>query len=295
MKEEHSGFEEFKSDVESLCEWLHSLGIKFERGRVAQYLRTQKAIAEHIAKGNPAESETSVTFAQQADNFHDVSELLFIHERLRDYDCEVFRRTLQHAVKGSILLGDETPQSSDARNKVFELVMAGRLREAGFKPRFVEPADAVVAVDGIICSLECKRIQSEDGLKDAVARGYSQIKERIKGSLANTRGLFAVDISKVINPTGERYFSADSSDHLAQIVEKPLIDFIEKNRQKFRKDFYPFIATIFIYLRTPAVIQEGGEHLANYRRLAPFPSFINDGKNKQVHQSLTERLQVVSK
>jgi hypothetical protein len=100
------------------------------------------------------------------------------------------------------LLGDETPQSSDARNKVFELVMAGRLREAGFKPRFVEPADAVVAVDGIICSLECKRIQSEDGLKDAVARGYSQIKERIKGSLANTRGLFAVDISKVINPTG---------------------------------------------------------------------------------------------
>jgi hypothetical protein len=44
MKEEHSGFEEFKGEVESLCEWLQSLGIKFERGRVANYLRTQKII-----------------------------------------------------------------------------------------------------------------------------------------------------------------------------------------------------------------------------------------------------------
>jgi hypothetical protein len=80
MKEEHSGFEEFKSEVESLCEWLQSLGIKFERGRVANYLRTQKIIAEHIRKGNAAEFESSVDFAKQADNFHDVSELLFIHE-----------------------------------------------------------------------------------------------------------------------------------------------------------------------------------------------------------------------
>jgi hypothetical protein len=277
------------------AKWLKSLGIKFEKGRVAQYLRTQKAIAKHIAKGNPAESESSVDFAQQADNFHDVSELLFIHRQLGDCDGDVFKRTLQLAVKGPVLLANETSQSSDARNRVFELAMAARLREARFKPRFVEPADAVVTVDGIICSLECKRIQSEDGLKDVVARGYSQIKERIKGSLANTRGLFAVDISKVINPTRERYFSADSSDHLAQIVENPLIDFIERNRQKFFKDFYPFIATIFVYLRTPAVIQEGGEHLANYRRLAPLPSFINDGKNKQVYQSLTKRLRVVSK
>jgi hypothetical protein len=92
VKKEHSDFREFKSDVESLCEWLHSLGVRFERGRVAKYLQTQEAIAEHIAKGNPAESESSVTFAQQADNFHDVSELIFIHEQLGDYDCEVFKK-----------------------------------------------------------------------------------------------------------------------------------------------------------------------------------------------------------
>lgn len=295
MKEEHQNFEEFKSDVESLCEWLQSLGVKFEKGRVAQYLRTQKAISEHIAKGNPAESESSVDFAQQADNFHDVSELLFIQQQLGDYDSKVFKTTLQLAVKGPILLSDETPGTSDARNRVFELAMAGRLRQAGFKPRFVEPADAVVTVDGVTCSLECKRIQSEDGLEDAIERGYSQTKHRIQGSLANTRGLIAVDISKVINPTGEQYFSATSSAHLAHIVEQPLIKFFERNEQKFRKNFYPFIATILIYLRTPAVIEEGGEHLANYRRLAICPSFRNDGKNKRVCQFLRKRLEGVSK
>ena len=102
VKEEHSDFREFKSDVESLSEWLRSLGIKFEKGRIASYTRTQKEIAEHIAKGNPAESESSVTFAQQADNFHDVSELLFVQEHLSDYDSEIFKSTLQLAVKGPI-------------------------------------------------------------------------------------------------------------------------------------------------------------------------------------------------
>jgi hypothetical protein len=33
VKEEHQNFEEFESDVESLCDWLKSLSIKFERGR----------------------------------------------------------------------------------------------------------------------------------------------------------------------------------------------------------------------------------------------------------------------
>jgi hypothetical protein len=91
VKEEHSDFSEFKSDVESLGEWLRSLGIKFEKGRIASYTRTQKEIAEHIAKGNPAESESSTTFAQQADNFHDVSELLFVQEHLSDYDSKILR------------------------------------------------------------------------------------------------------------------------------------------------------------------------------------------------------------
>jgi hypothetical protein len=198
VKEEHSDFSEFKSDVESLGEWLRSLGIKFEKGRIASYTRTQKEIAEHIAKGNPAESESSTTFAQQADNFHDASELLFVQEHLSDYDSKIFKSTLQLAVKGPILLSDETPGTSDARNRVFELTMAARLRQAGFKPRFVEPADAVLAVNGITCSLECKRIQSEDGLEEAMERGYSQIKHRIQDGLANARGLIAVDISKVI-------------------------------------------------------------------------------------------------
>jgi hypothetical protein len=295
VKEEHQNFEEFKSDVESLCDWLHSLAIKFEKGRVAQYLRTQKAISEHIAKGNPADSESSVDFAQQADNFHDVSELLFIKQQLGDYDSKAFKTTLQLAVKGPILLADETPETSDARNRVFELAMAGRLREAGFKPRFVEPADAVVTVDGITCSLECKRIQSEVGLEDAIEHSYSQTKHRIKDSLANARGLIAVDISKIINPTGAQYFSATSSDHLAQIVEQRLTEFVERNRQKFHKNFYPFISSILIYLRTPAVTQEGGEHLVNYRRLAIFPSFRNEGKNKQVLRFLRKRLEGVSK
>jgi hypothetical protein len=71
--------------------------------------------------------------------------------------------------------------------------------------------------------------------------------------------------------------------------------FFERNEQKFRKNFYPFIAAILIYLRTPAVIEEGGERLANYRQLAICPSCRNDGKNKKVCQFLRKRLEGASR
>jgi hypothetical protein len=200
------------------------------------------------------------------------------------------KKTLQQAVNGPLLLAEERPQTSDARNKVFELVMAARLREAGFKPRFAEPADAVVTVDGITCSLECKRIQSEAGLAEALAKAYSQIKQRIGGN-PRERGLIAVDISKVVNPTGKKYFNARSYEHLARIVEHLLSSFVEGSREKFRKGFYARIATVFIYLRTPGVVAQEGDHLANYRRLAILPSFINDGKNWQVLRFLRKRLE----
>jgi hypothetical protein len=57
VKARRSDFEDLKSDVE----WLYPLGIKFQKGRGAQYLRTQEAIADQIAQGNLAESVTSVT------------------------------------------------------------------------------------------------------------------------------------------------------------------------------------------------------------------------------------------
>ena len=207
MKEDHSSHEEFHNDVESMCRWLESMNIGIDKNRVAQYRKTSEIIAEHVQKRTVKELEKSLSFPKQTDNVHDVSELILIHQHLRDYDCPAFKRTLAQAVNGPTSLAEELPQSSDARNKVFELVIAAQLHAAGFHPRFVEPADAIITIEGVKCYVECKRIQSENGLEENIQRASSQIKDRL-GQEASTksRGLVAIDISKAINTDGNALF-----------------------------------------------------------------------------------------
>jgi hypothetical protein len=105
-------------------EWLESMNIGIDKNRVAQYRKTSRLIFEHIQKGTVKELEKSLGFPKQADNFHDVNELILIHQHLNDYNCPVFQKTLAQAVDGPTSLAEERPHSSDARNKVFELVIA---------------------------------------------------------------------------------------------------------------------------------------------------------------------------
>ncbi len=291
MKEDHSSHKEFHNDVEPMCRWLESMNIGIDKNRVAQYQRTSRSIVVQIQKRTVKELEKSLGFPKQTDNVHDVSELILIQQQLNDYDCPVFKRTLAQAVNGPTSLAEERPQSSDARNKVFELVIAAQFHAAGFRPKFVEPADAIITIDGIKCFVECKRIQTENGLEEAVQKASSQIKQRLNQETSTKpRGLVAIDISKAINIDGTLYFSAPSSEHLTKVIEINLAEFLKRNRAKLTKGIHSRISAVLVYLRTPAVIEYQGGLLTNFRRLFAIPSIWNDGTNKNIFRKLQKRL-----
>jgi hypothetical protein len=188
-------------------------------------------------------------------------------------------------------LAEERPQSSDARNKVFELVIAAQFRAAGLRPKFVEPADAIITIDGIKCFVECKRIQTENGLEAAVQKASSQIKQRLNQETSTKpRRLIAIDISKAINTDGTLYFTALSSEHLTEVIEVNLAEFLKRNRAKLRKGIHSRISAVLVYLRTSAVIEYKGGLLTNFRRLFAISSRWNDGTNKNIFQKLQKRL-----
>jgi hypothetical protein len=275
-----------------MCRWLESLNIGIEQNRVAEYRKTFATIAEHIQNGTVSELQKSLEFPKQADNFHDASELILIHQHLSNYDCPIFKRTLAQAVNGPTLLAAERPQSSDARNRIFELAMAAQFRAAGFRPKFLEPADSIITVAGVTCSVECKRIQTENSLVENIEKAYSQIKHRLSQEAStNPRGLVAIDISKLLNTNGTLYLSVISSDHLNEEINNYLRGFLKENRAKLNKDLHPRISAVLLYLRTPAVIERQGGLLTNFRRLFPVPLSWNDGKNKIVFQALQSGLQ----
>jgi hypothetical protein len=155
----------------------------------------------------------------------------------------------------------------------------------------VEPADAIITIEGVKCYVECKRIQSENGLEENIQRASSQIKDRLgQEASTKTRGLVAIDISKAINTDGTLYFSAPSADHLTKLIEINLAEFLKRNRAKLTKGIHPRISAVLIYLRTPAVIEYQGGLLTNFRRLFAVASMWNDGTNKNILQKLQKRL-----
>jgi hypothetical protein len=290
VKEIRSSYRELQRDIESMCQWLESLDIGIEQNRVADYRKTFAMIAEHTESGTLSELEKSIDFAKQADNFHDASELVLIHQHLSGYDSPAFKQTLAQAINGPISLAAERPQSSDARNKVFELVMAAQFRAAGIPVDFEGPADANITVDNIKCFEESKRIQSERAVEERVRQASSQIKKRLsRQASAKPRGLIAIDISKTVNTDGRLYFSAPSADYLARWVDDQIAAFLSRNRTRLTSHLDPRVCAVLLYLRTPAVIEDE-ERLANFRRLFTVRTPHNNQLNQRVYAKLLDQL-----
>ena len=263
MREVRSTYEQLHLDVEAMCRWLDSLNIRTAKNRVAEYRKTFATIAKYQGQWNNLEA--SIGFQKLSDNFHDSSELILISQRLKEYNSLAFKNTLQQAVNGPTSLQAERAETSDARNKIFELVMASLFRAANFPVKFVEPADAVADVFNIRCLLECKRIQNEKRLQERIQEASSQIETRLRNQTSNKpRGLIAVDISKAEN-NGAIYLNATSSGQLSKLVDTIVDHFIERNRPKLVSNLSPRVLATIVYLRCPAVIEDEGL-LANFRR-----------------------------
>jgi hypothetical protein len=287
VKEDHSSHEEVQNDVELMCRWLESLGFRIDRNRVSEYRTTFRTIAEHAKSGTLDALANSIDFAKQADSFHDVSELVFIHEQLGGCDSPVFKRALAQAVNGPSPLVTERPQTSDARNKVFELAMAAQFHAAGFAPQFIEPDDAVIVLASAKCRVECKRIQGENSLAENIEKASSQIKHRLNQETStDIRGLIAIDISKTVNVDGALYFSVMSADQLNRKINECLREFLKRNERIVTKDLDSRIFGVVLYLRTPTVIEHGAGLLTNFRRTYCVPSLSNDMINKVLFGAL---------
>jgi hypothetical protein len=281
VKEDHSSHEELQNDVELMCRWLESLRIRIDRNRVSEYRTTFRTIAEHVKSGTLDALAGSIDFAKQADNFHDVSELIFIHQQLGGCDSPVFKRALAQAIKGPSPLTTERPQTSDARNKAFELAMTAQFHAAGLTPEFIEPDDAVITLAGAKCRVECKRIQTEHSLAENIEKASSQLKHRLNQETpTGMRGLIAIDISKTVNIDGALYFSVTSADQLNRKINEYLREFLKRNERILTKDLDTRIFGVVLYLRTPAVIEHGAGLLTNFRRTYCVPSSSNDMINK---------------
>jgi hypothetical protein len=124
---------------------------------------------------------------------------------LKTCEKEVLRRKIATVLGGPVLPNDEDENSNEARNTLFELNLASKLRKAGLDASPGMDVDIECTIGGKHLLIECKRPFKEHNVGKQIKKAGKQLKARLKTFPPGSRGIVAVSLSKTMNP-GDKFF-----------------------------------------------------------------------------------------
>jgi hypothetical protein len=116
----------------------------------------------------------------------------------------LIRRKLARVLQGPPLPTDESANTNEGRNVLFELTMASKLWGAGLAPELGEP-DIRCWLDRRAVYVECKRPFSRQGARQAYTDALGQLAAALPSAPVGARGIIALSITRFVNP-GDRVF-----------------------------------------------------------------------------------------
>jgi hypothetical protein len=153
-------------------------------------------------------------------------------------------------------LAKETSDKGKARNTLFELVVAGRLKKAGLEVDLDRIEDVRFTFFDRLCFIECKRVHSESKLRSRIEEAADQIRERCDSTgTSSARGIIAVDVSK-IEGRDDFLFVCQDDQEVSHKIRQHLKAFIDSHRDAFQsaRDREKRALAIYTYLRLPVAV-----------------------------------------
>lgn len=149
-----------------------------------------------------------------------------IHSLLRNFEsAKLPRQTLKDIVGGPLLPRNETPNSAQSRNKLFELELAARHHESGIDITGFD--DIQLYFDGNHIGIQCKRPYSPKRVRDNLRSAKDQIRKRYS---VIKQGMIAFAIDKLYE-TDRNILVVNTQSEIPDHVTKYTNDFIERNKQ----------------------------------------------------------------
>jgi hypothetical protein len=177
---------------------------------------------------------------------------------------------LKKVLKGSWTPSQESSNSSDARNTMFELALASELKLRGVHVELGEPDLVIDFAEGQYV-VECKRPFKETSVRANVKDAKIQLRTNLK---PGQHGVIAISLTRIVNP-GNTMLSVMVGDQDAQgTIHGTLQADLHRRCLRIMHDqlstmsFAPNIAALMFDLSTPC-ITEKGESLAHGCRFYP--------------------------
>lgn len=153
------------------------------------------------------------------------------------------RRALKLTLGGPLLPREETPNTAQSRNILFELELAARFHEAGIS--IIGFDDIKLYFDGNHIGVQCKRPFSKKGVRDNLRSAKEQIRKRHS---AISQGMIAFAIDKIYE-TDRKILVVNNQSEIRQHVTWRTNDFIERNKNDWHHILNTRIIGILICMK----------------------------------------------
>lgn len=209
--------------------WMAGLGVKLDPGRTCHYERTVGHWKDTYKTATADEGRQ--IFPDFVGSMFELFDFVSIYKAFQGIPAHQLTsliEKLQRAVNGPINAADETPDSTAARNFLFEAAVAAKAHrpEKGIEAILDATSDTGVSINGKRLWIECKRITTLERIEPNVRKASRQLEEILEREPGSGRlGIVALDVSKIFN-RGDRIFVARNDSELLASVDRIMDKFI---------------------------------------------------------------------
>ena len=257
-------FEAMLSDLDnalSFCRGTLKLEDPVARSRFTRHHRPLiERLCISIRTGGSAEARA--IFASDPVGFSiaftEAEEIVELLPFLRSTETKIVRPRVERALLGPPIPTDEDQNSSKGRNALFELVMAAKLKQAGYEPILGKHPDLAIDADGRRLLIECKRPASEGAVRKRIKEAGTQLAGQVRSwrSGAGTRGVVAVSLTKLINP-GDKVLTYTGVDDGRRFLGDAL-ERLQKEFESTVRALPPKVIGVLWHVITPALDKTSG-------------------------------------
>jgi len=212
--------------------WMTGLGIKLGPGRTSHYER----IVQHWkdAYKTASADDGRQIFPDFVSSMFEVFDFVSIHKAFKGVPADQLTSViakLQKGVNGPINAADETPDSTAARNFLFEAAVAAKAHrpDRGVIAILDARSDTGISLNGKKIWVECKRVTTVERIESNARKASSQLETVLVGEVGSGhRGIVALDVSKILN-RGDKIFVTRNDDELTSSVDRMMDQFIAEH------------------------------------------------------------------
>lgn len=225
-------YEAIFEQYSAAMKWMKGLGINLSPGRASHYERVIGHWKD--AYRNATESDGRNIFPDFVSSIFEIFDFVSIYKAFEGVPAHQLTSIidkLQKGVNGPINAADETPDSTAARNFLFEAAVAAKAHrpDRGIEAILDARSDTGIRLNGKKIWVECKRVTTAGKIESNARKASSQLEKILAGEVGSgRRGIVALDVSKILN-RGDKIFVARNDEELLVSVNRLMDLFIEEH------------------------------------------------------------------